>query len=43
MQQFALVGVLLIFGGIGYRLMGRLDAFVEENERHQEENREEPE
>lgn len=43
MQQFALVSVLLVFAGIGYCLMGKLDAFIGENERHQEENREEPE
>lgn len=43
MQQFALVGVLLVFAGIGYCLMGKLDAFIGENERHQEGNREEPE
>lgn len=43
MQQFSLVSVLLIFAGIGYRLMGKLDVFVEENERHQKEIGEEPE
>lgn len=41
MQQFALVIVLFIFAWIGYRLMGKLDAFVEENERQQEEKGEE--
>ena len=41
MQQFALVSALFIFGGIGYRLMTKLDAIVEENERHQKEKEEE--
>lgn len=41
MQQFALVSALFIFGGMGYRLMTKLDAFVEENERHQKEKEEE--
>ena len=28
MQQFALVSALFIFGGIGYRLMTKLDALL---------------
>lgn len=37
MRKFALVIVLLVFAWNGYRLMGKLDDFMEENEQKQEE------
>ena len=37
MEDFLLLVVVLVFAGIGYHLMKKIDLFLEENEKKREE------